>query len=138
MALLVTACATNRPAPGYSVTYHPNPENERAREQRSRVLLDAVVECRINAAAAMARSKRDVAPAEAANAAINMCKAERENWIANEVSPGVSYALASSVMDSTERCAFPLLVGYIRLIRSGASQQQIREWAYSRPPSTNC
>ena len=98
-------------------------------DDRERVLVARLTLCRVSAARVMARI--NIPAPEAAQKAQDACKADREAWVASHGSGD-----AATVADDSERCVYPMLVGYITHIRSGATAAQIQEWANSYP--TKC
>jgi hypothetical protein len=138
VAVLLAGCtAALAPAPE-PVQYQPvTPPVDEAKIQREGdVLLAKWTTCRTDAARDLAKTK--IPTEEVPIKANEKCHAEREAWVDSQVSPGVSRAMAETVADGSEHCLYTIQTGYVGMLRSGASSEDIKLWALTRKTPASC
>lgn len=96
---------------------------DREREKRGRLLMEKLSQCRFNVIRSLI--KTSMSPNEIVDKAEDQCSTEREAWIDNEVSVGVTRQMARNALDGAT-CARSVWTRYISLVRGGASAAEIR------------
>lgn len=121
----LAGCAAPAPPPkSYDPPIWTTPEWQReqaARKQRGDDLLKRWVACRIDKARALSRS--DLPAMVVVAQATLGCKAEREEWVRSQISPGVSRELAEDVASGSEEHLVPLIRDYVIDLRAAHARR---------------
>ena len=66
-------------------------------------------------------------------AAAKACHQDRENWIESQISIGITRSMLEGTADENEHCLFGITTGYVDLVRGGATDADIKDWAARQP-----